>query len=182
MPWTPCKSLNPFKGTREVPVAKLRTLALSSRLNDFNARHHQTITGSELVYPLYSVAARHSSTSMSGVPEIRSSSSCSLNCAYISWLGQGHNTSASLLLRQGPSGWFHKCLIANSPVDLWWTSTTDIGQIAGRIRVGSPTSLEPTGHYLLTEQFLWYQTDGESMLNKDAKQKFVIPHLLQRWT
>ena len=78
-PCTPCKSTNPPSGTREVPVAKLKTLALSSRLNDFNARHHQTITGSELAYPLYSVAARHSSTSMSGVPEISNSTSCSLN-------------------------------------------------------------------------------------------------------
>lgn len=78
-PWTPCKSTKPLRGTREVPVAKLRTLARSSRLKDLSARHHQTIFGSELLYPLYSVAARHSSTSMSGVPEMSSSSSCSLN-------------------------------------------------------------------------------------------------------
>jgi len=61
-------------------VAKLRTFARSSRLNDFNALHHHTMLGSDPVYPLYSVAARHSSTSMSGVPEINSSNSCSLNC------------------------------------------------------------------------------------------------------
>lgn len=62
-----------------MPVAKLSTFARSSRLNDFRARQNQTMAGSELVYPLYSVAARHSSTSISGVPEISSSSSFSSN-------------------------------------------------------------------------------------------------------
>lgn len=41
-----CRAVKPPSGTFDVPVAKLSTLARSSRLNDFNARHHQTMTGS----------------------------------------------------------------------------------------------------------------------------------------
>ena len=49
VPWTPCSSTKPPSGTREVPVAKLSTLARSSRLNDLSARQNHTMTGSELV-------------------------------------------------------------------------------------------------------------------------------------
>mmetsp|Transcript_17324 Transcript_17324/g.35458 ORF Transcript_17324/g.35458 Transcript_17324/m.35458 type:complete len:362 (+) Transcript_17324:145-1230(+) len=74
-PFIPRSALKPSIGTWEVPVTNWRSRARSSWLSDSTTCQYHWICTDSRVYPVYSVLARRSSTSMDGSPHMSSSSS-----------------------------------------------------------------------------------------------------------
>mmetsp|Transcript_21899 Transcript_21899/g.48096 ORF Transcript_21899/g.48096 Transcript_21899/m.48096 type:complete len:210 (-) Transcript_21899:396-1025(-) len=82
MPWS---ALNPSSGTLVVPVQNWRKRARSSLSKPRTTSQNHWMMGDAAMYPVYSVFACRSSTSISGRPLMRSSSSRSLKMEMSSW-------------------------------------------------------------------------------------------------
>ena len=80
----PCSALKPSNGTLDVPVTNISKRARSSSLRSFTTSQNHRTCGADVVYPVYSVLFFKSSMSISGVPDMSSSSSDGLRMEMIS--------------------------------------------------------------------------------------------------